>query len=151
MSGGQTHEVVSITRAVKMGSDRGFALVFAIVFGVIAIAPAITLGWHPKFDPALVRVWSMAIAVIFLAVGLICPPLMRPLNRLWFYFGVLLSKFTTPAVMGLLFVAVVVPTAVIMRLLRHDLLRLAFDRQATSYWIERRPPGPARDTMKNQY
>ncbi len=28
---------------------------------------------------------------------------------------------------------------------------LAFDRQATTYWIERRPAGPPPETMKNQY
>ncbi len=32
-----------------------------------------------------------------------------------------------------------------------DPLRLRFDRQAKTYWIERGPRGPAPDSMKNQF
>ena len=53
--------------------------------------------------------------------------------------------------MGLLFYLVVTPTGLVMRMLGKDLLRLRFDPQAKSYWIERRPPGPAPETMKDQF
>ena len=32
-----------------------------------------------------------------------------------------------------------------------DPLRRRFDRDATSYWIERDPPGPEPDSMKRQF
>jgi hypothetical protein len=38
-----------------------------------------------------------------------------------------------------------------MRIAGKDPLRLRFDRQAKSYWIERHPPGPDPDSMKNQF
>jgi len=53
--------------------------------------------------------------------------------------------------MGLLFFAVVVPTGLIVGLGRKDLLFLNFDRDAPSYWVKRDPPGPPRDSMRNQF
>jgi hypothetical protein len=32
-----------------------------------------------------------------------------------------------------------------------DFLRLRIDRSAKSYWIEREPPGPPPQSMKNQF
>ena len=43
------------------------------------------------------------------------------------------------------------PTALIMRCMGKDLLHRKLDRDAESYWIERRPPGPDPDTMKQQF
>jgi predicted membrane metal-binding protein len=134
-----------------MGSERSFGLVFAAVFGLIGVWPAVHLGWSPQFEPGLVRIWSLAIAGLFLAAGLLTPALLAPLNRLWFMFGMLLSRVMTPLVMGVVFVLTVIPTALVMRLRGRDLLRLKIDRQAKSYWILREPPGPAGDTMRNQY
>jgi hypothetical protein len=151
MSASRTHEAFARGHDVKMGSERSFGVVFAVVFALIGVWPAVTLGWRPRFDPDLLRWWSLAVAAAFLAVALAYPPLLRPLNRLWFRFGLLLSRVMTPIIMGLLFVLTVVPTAIVMRLRGHDLLRLKLDRQAKSYWIMREPPGPARDTMQNQY
>jgi hypothetical protein len=134
-----------------MGSDRGFGLVFAVVFTLIGVWPAVRLGWTPRLDPAALRVWALAIAGAFLAVAFAAPALLNPLNRLWFAFGLLLGRVMTPLVMGLLYVLTIVPTGYIMRLRGKDLLDLKLDRARKSYWIMREPPGPARGTMTNQF
>jgi hypothetical protein len=134
-----------------MGSDRGFGLVFAVVFGLLAVWPALTLGWPPRLDPAGVRPWWLMLAVALLAAALSVPSLLHPLNRLWFAFGLLLGKVVTPVVMGLLFVVAVMPTSVLMRLRGHDLLRLKFDGDSKTYWIVREPPGPPGNSMRNQF
>ena len=146
----QTHEARTASHDVKMGSERGFGIVFAVVFALIGVWPAVSI-WRPRFDPAMLRWWSLAIAMAFLAVALVYPAALRPLNKAWFLFGMLLSKVMTPIVMGLLFVLTVVPTGLIMRLRKRDLLNLKLDRTAKSYWIKREPPGPPGDTMRNQY
>jgi len=151
MAGSQTHEILTRSEEVKTGSDRSFGYVFAAVFALIGVWPALRFGWPPRFDLAMVRWWALVIAALFLSVALIRPALLHPINRLWHLFGLLLSKIVTPVVMGILFVATVMPTAMILRLRGRDLLRLKFDRQAKSYWILREPPGPPGDTMKNQY
>ena len=146
----RNHEAAR-THDIKMGSERGFGAVFAAVFTLIGVWPAISLGWTPRLDPALLRWWSLAFAACLLGVALVYPPVLRPLNRLWFLFGIFLSRVMTPIVMGLVFILTVVPTAMVMRLRDRDVLSLKLNRKAKSYWIMREPPGPGPGTMRNQY
>ncbi|MCZ6894079.1 MAG: SxtJ family membrane protein [Gammaproteobacteria bacterium] len=128
---------------VQGSSNRSFGLVFAAVFAIIGLWPLIGDG--------AVRVWSLAVSLVFLALALLWPVALAPLNRLWTRFGLLLHHIVNPIVMGVLFYLVVTPTGLVMRMLGKDLLRLRFDPQAKSYWIERQPPGPAPETMKDQF
>jgi hypothetical protein len=91
----------------------------------------------------------MSMLMSGLAMG--TPRLLTPLNRLWTRFGLVLHAVVTPVVMGLLFYLTVVPIGIVMRLAGKDLLALRYDPGAKSYWIERRPPGPAPDTMPRQF
>jgi hypothetical protein len=50
-----------------------------------------------------------------------------------------------------MFFAVMLPIGLLLRWRGKDLLRLKLDPAAPSYWIEREPPGPPPDTMRNQY
>ncbi len=128
---------------VQIGSERGFGLVFAAVFTII--------GCWPLIGGGSVRIWALAISGAFLAVALVTPRILRPLNLVWFKFGLVLHKIVNPLVMGLMFFVVITPTALIMRAVGKDPLHREFDADADSYWIERSPPGPAPDTMSNQF
>jgi len=137
------HEDFGRSGDVKVGSERGFGFVFAAVFSIVALWPLLSGG--------PVRLWALIAAAGFAAAAALMPRALRPLNLLWFRFGMLLHKVVTPLVMGLIFYATVTPTAALMRLFGKDPLRLRFDRSAKSYWIERVPPGPAPDTMRHQF
>ena len=95
--------------------------------------------------------WTGGIAALFLAAALFYPAALKPLNRFWLKFGMLLHKVVNPVVMALVFFATVLPTGLVMRALGRDLLRLKRQPNVDSYWIERRPPGPAPESMKNQF
>ena len=43
------------------------------------------------------------------------------------------------------------PIGLVMRAFGKDFLRLKLDRDAKSYWIDRSPPGPPPQSMKNQF
>lgn len=137
------HESLTSRQEVRRASDRSFGLVFAAAFLAVALFPLV----HGREA----RWWAVGLSLAFLAVGLMRPALLAPLNRLWFRFGVLLGRVTNPLVMGVVFFLVITPMAVIMRLRRKDPLRLHIDRAARSYWIERVPPGPAPASMTNQF
>ena len=139
----QTHESRRRTADVKLGSDRAFGIVFTVVFMVVALWP-LTGGGAP-------RVWALIVAAAFLAMSLIRPGLLHPLNRIWFRFGMLLHRVVNPLILGLIFYLSVTPVALIMRVLGKDPLRLKFDRGAQSYWLDRDPPGPPPDSLKNQF
>jgi hypothetical protein len=137
------HECLIARHDVRRGSDRSFGLLFAAALLAVALFPLIH-GREPRW-------WAAALSLLFLAVALIRPVLLAPLNRLWFRFGLALGRLTNPLAMGLVFVLVITPMAVIMRVRRKDPLRLRIDRNAQSYWIERVPPGPAPASMTNQF
>jgi predicted membrane metal-binding protein len=137
------HEGLDRTDEIQVGSEKNFGIVFAVVFAIIAIWPLV--GGHPM------RWWALIIAVVFLVAAFVAQPLLKPLNILWFKFGLLLHKVVNPVVMGLLYYFTVVPTGLIMRACGKDPLNRSFDLQARTYWIERDPPGPAPESMKNQF
>ena len=137
------HEDFGRQDAPKVGSDRGFGLVFAGVFTLIGLWPAL-FG-------ALPRWWALVIAAAFAIVTFVRPQALAPLKLLWFRFGLLLHAVVNPLVMALLFFLVVTPIALIMRLLGKRPLSLEIEPDAPSYWISRQPPGPAPDTMKQQF
>ena len=137
------HEDLKRQHDVKAGSERGFGFVFAGFFLFLALWPLVAGG--------AVRAWSVAIAAAFLAIALLRPALLAPLNRVWLKLAMLLHRVISPLVLGVLFYLVVAPTGLLMRALGKDPLRLKFDRGSVSYWIERRPPGPAPETMRNQF
>lgn len=123
---------------IKMGSERSFGLVFAGVFAVIGLLPV----WH--HHP--IRWWALALAALFLLVALIRPAVLAPLNKLWFRFGLALGAVMTPVMMGLLFVLAVIPTGLLMKLLRKDPMQRRLSSEAETYWEPREAqPGPMRE------
>ncbi|MBM3506201.1 MAG: DUF4175 domain-containing protein [Alphaproteobacteria bacterium] len=131
------------THEPARGSDRNFGLVFAGFFCVLTV-----LGLWQGTDTW--PYWAV-LAALFAVVALLAPQRLTPLNKLWHRFGLLLGRVVTPVTMLAVFLLAVTPTALILRLMRKDLLRLKWDGNARSYWIERNPPGPAPDTMKFQF
>jgi hypothetical protein len=138
-----THEDFHREEEIKGSSDRSFGLVMAAVSGLVAIFPLIR-GSDAN--------WTFAIlAALLLIIAIAMPRLLRVPNKWWFRFGLLLGKLTSPIVLGLIYFIVITPVAIGMRLFRRDALRLRLDPTAKSYWLERDPPGPAPDSMKNQF
>lgn len=138
-----THERLDGADEVKGSSDRAFGLVLAAAFAVLGLGPVIR--GHP------VRWWGLAVAAVFAALAVLTPRVLAPVNRVWLAFGLLLHRCVSPAVLALLFYTTVTPIGLVLRLVGKDLLRLRLDRAAGTYWIERRPPGPAPDTMSRQF
>ncbi len=138
-----THEEFSRDEAPKGGSDRTFGIVFAVVFLLVA--------FFPLLDGGAVRLWALVPAAAFLVLALVRSTVLTPLNALWTKLGLVLHKIVNPVVLGLMFFAVLTPTALLLRLFGKDLVGRSFDRQRASYWVERQPPGPPPESMKNQF
>ena len=124
---------------IKISSNRSFGLVFFIVFLLIAL--------YPLLKGSDLRIWSLVISFVFLVLGLINSKILTPLNRLWFKFGLLLGRFISPLIMGIIFFVVVTPIGIMMRLLKKDLLNLKYNKKET-YWVDKSGP---KSKMKNQF
>ena len=128
---------------MKRASERAFGVAFAVVFTAI--------GLFPLLGDGAPRAWALTLAGVLLALALVKPEVLAPLNRAWFRVALVLQQGVSLLAMGILFYGVVTPTGLIMRGLGKDLLRLSYDRQANSYWIHRDPPGPPADSMEQQF
>ena len=62
-----------------------------------------------------------------------------------------MGKIMAPIIMGALLYLVVTPIGLLMRLFGKDPLRLKMDPSSKSYWIKRDPPGPAPESMSDQF
>ena len=126
-------------KKIEISSNKSFGIVFFTFFLIIALWPLINDG--------NIRIWSLAVSIIFLILGITNAKILTPLNNLWFKFGLFLGKIVSPIVMGIIFFFVVTPTGIIMRLIGKDLLNLKKNNSNT-YWIEKNNEN---SSMKNQF
>ena len=126
-------------KKIKTSSNKSFGIVFFTFFLIIALWPLINDG--------NIRIWSLAVSIIFLILGIANAKILTPLNNLWFKFGLFLGKIVSPIVMGIIFFFIVTPTGIIMRIIGKDILNLKRNNLNT-YWIEKTNEN---SSMKNQF
>ena len=125
---------------IKVGSIKGFGIVFFFVFTIIAL--------YPLLNNHEIRIWSLIIGFIFLFLGIIKSPLLSPLNLIWFKFGIFLGKFIAPIIMGIVYFLVVFPTFVMLKLFKKNYLNIKYERDKISYWIDIKAKT---STMRDQF
>ncbi len=138
-----THEDYARDEDLQGSSDRSFGFVFTGFFALV--------GGVKLYTGHAWALYWFAGAAAFLAAALIAPQILAPLNRLWMKFALLLYAVMNPLTMAMLFFLVVTPIGVVMRLAGKDFLRKRLEPEAASYWLPRDPPGPASDSMKQQF
>jgi hypothetical protein len=128
---------------IKTSSNRSFGFVFGGAFALLGFWSWYKGGtWWPVF---------LSISALCTLLAAFFPAVLAPLNRIWTKLGLLLAKIVNPIVMGVIFFFLFTPIAVFLRARGKDLLNLKFDRNMSSYWIDRDPPGPAPGSMKEQF
>lgn len=137
------HEDLSREQEIEGSSDRAFGWVFAVVFLIIAAWPLMSR------EPP--RWWALAIAVAFALVAQLRPALLAGLNRQWLKLGLLLGRIVAPVALGVLYYGALTPIGALMRLTGKDPMRQQLEREAPSYWLPRKPPGPPPDSITNQF
>ena len=113
---------------MKKSSERNFGLFFSAIFFLI--------GLWPLLCASPLRLWSISLAVVLLALALVRPRLLKPLNYSWLKLGEILGKIIAPIIMCLIFFIILTPISFFVRVLGKDLLRLKFSKNNT-YWIKR--------------
>jgi predicted membrane protein len=125
---------------IKVGSIRSFGIVFFLVFIIIA--------FYPLLNDHGIRIWSLIVSFIFLFLGMVNSPILKPLNLIWFKFGLFLGKFIAPIVMGIVYFIVVFPTFLLLKLIKKNYLNIKYERNKTSYWINIKEKS---STMRDQF
>jgi hypothetical protein len=109
---------------------RKFGLVFAtgivLIFGLL-------LPWlfeHPW------PTWPWVAAGILVTTALLLPPVLRPVYWLWMKFGHVLGWINTRIILGITFLLLFIPVALVFHLFGKDPMRRRLDPSASSYRIK---------------
>ena len=111
---------------VKQGSERSFGFVFAIIF--------VAISFYLITKDKNIYLLTISISILFFLLAVFKPLLLKKPNILWFHFGKLLNSIISPIVMVVIFLVVVTPIGLIMRILKKDILNKKFDKSKKNYW-----------------
>ena len=139
------HEDYRDDEPTSAGSDRAFGCTVGGILMVIGAAKVVIAA-----AVTLVSSLLFGVGAVLLMLGIVAPRCLSVLNRVWLRIGSVLAAVVNPIVLMLLFLVVVTPMALVMRLLGKRPLRLAPDPGAASYWIKREPQNGS-STMRQQF
>jgi hypothetical protein len=117
-------------------SNRNFGLMFATVFMVVfSVAWFVFQTW---FD------WALIVAGSLLAIALVCPITLLPLNRLWGCIAHGIGVFNNYFLLGLFYFLILAPLGIVMRLAGRDPLCQKLGPTIGDYWMTpaRKPDAP---------
>lgn len=107
-------------------------------FGVIFSAGV--AGLFGLFLPLMRRqtlpFWPWFISLPVAVAAVMHPPLLKILYRIWMKIGEVLGRINARILMGILFVLIITPVALVIRLLKRDPLRRTLDNDAATYRTE---------------
>jgi hypothetical protein len=139
------HENYRDEDLTEPGSDRAFGCTVGTILLVIGAAKAFAAG---TLSPISCLIFVAG--AVLLLLGIVVPSRLSVLNKIWLKLGIAIGKVINPIILVLLFFLVVTPAAFVMRMFGRRPLRLAPDRTAATYWIERTPVDQP-SSMKRQF
>ncbi len=89
---------------------------FLISFGF-----PIIIGWFiPAFGGHSFRIWTIWVSIISLILAIIKPPLLYYPYQIWMQLGNILGWINSRVILGLVFIFVLLPISLIMKMFGHD-------------------------------
>jgi hypothetical protein len=108
----------------------GFVLLFGLLFPLM------------KSKEIHLSSWPWLLAGILVLVSLIAPKALGPLNRAWLFLGHILGWINTRIILGIIFLVIFTPVALVYRLLGNDPLQRSVDTELNSYRTGSKQPNP---------
>ena len=127
----------------ERGSDRSFGMLFAVVFLIV--------GLYPLHLGQPLRTWALVVAGLLFVTAILYPRLLAPANRWWLRMGEGLNRVVSPLVLGIMYLVLIVPVGLAMRLAGRDVLCLKRRPEATSYWRLREEGDHRSSRFRNQF
>jgi MFS family permease len=123
---------------------------FGLLVGGICAALALLYWWRHRLHTPF---YVCAVAgPLLLAGGALAPRALRPLERAWSAVGHVLGFVNTHILLGVVFLVILSPLSLALRLTGRDPLQRRRDGKLPSYWRERPvEPGDPRERLERPY
>jgi len=125
-------------------SDRSFGVMFGCIFIIVAVLLRI------RDKRETLQLCLLLMSCLTFLVSFARPRLLKTPNKLWMKFSLLLARFVSPIILGVLFFVLISPLALALRMFGRDELRLKTKNVVTN-WQSRKISGYSLDSFKNQY
>ena len=102
---------------------------------IVAVLFGLFLPWLLDHTMPL---WPWVLCGVLAVWALLAPTSLRPVYRVWMRFGLLMSRITTPIILGIVFFFVITPIALVRGLLAKDSMARELDEQLLSYRVDSR-------------
>ncbi len=106
---------------------------FGLTIGIILLVIAAILLWTGK---STYPVWGI-IGAAFILAGLLLPTILKPFNKVWMAFAIILGWVMTRVILSILFYVGLTGVRFIAMIFNKKFLNLNIDRSADSYWEKR--------------
>ena len=119
------HMIPELTRSGLREFGFVTGAMVAVVFGL----------FFPWVLQTSIPLWPWVVAGILVAWAFVAPESLRPVHYWWMRLALLLSRITTPIILGVVFYMLIFPVGFVMRLFRHDPMRRTLDESTESYRV----------------
>jgi hypothetical protein len=106
-------------------------------FGVLFAALCTAAGVYARYAGSPRWGWWVAGGAFFLITGIAARPVLRPLYLAWMRLASVLAWVNTRILLGAVFLLVITPIGLVLRLFGKELLDERIEREASSYWKTR--------------
>ncbi|MFH1503853.1 MAG: SxtJ family membrane protein [Candidatus Omnitrophota bacterium] len=132
-------------RNIKSGKKqlKEFGLTVGVVLGLLGLL----FLWRGKGF----YLYFLSISVFLILSGLIKPMLLKPIQKVWMGFAVVMGWFMSRVILVVLFFLVVAPIGIVFKLLRKDLLGVKIDKEVESYWVEKEDTVQDKSNYERQF
>jgi hypothetical protein len=118
------------------------------VFGLIWSGIFLAITFYPLIDGEKLRLWSLAISVIFISISLLKPNILKRFYIIWTKIGETIGGVISKVIMFVIYFALFTPVSILFKILGKDPLNREIDRDSSTYWIKREEQP---ESMKNQF
>ena len=122
---------------------RNFGILMFVALGAIGGF----LFWRHKD----IYIYFLAAAGAFLVLGFAWPNALVVVYIPWMKFAAALGWINTRILLGIIFFGIFTPMALILRLIRKDLLSVNWNRKSDSYWLDVNNPEPNPETYERMF
>lgn len=106
---------------------------FGLSVGGVLVIIAGFLFWFEK--PS--TVYFAIIGAVLISTGLIYPEILKPLNKVWMGFAIVLGFIMSRVILTIFFYTILTPISLLAKLFRKKFMDLKYDKSAETYWEKR--------------